>query len=171
MALLLWMCAAASLVVWGLRWLELGQYRPTQLAALDRGTPVVNAPSTGWRVLSTPAAAAVASAPSASGAWKLWGVVASEGGRGSALLAYAGEAPRTWRVGQSLDGQWRLQRVAKGRAWLVAAGGETSSPALELVLQTPTSQASLAPAAGPAPAAAPAPAGMPTPAAAIPARD
>lgn len=175
MALVLWMAAAASAVVWGLRWLEIGQYRPSQIAALERATPGAAEATGAWRVLSAVAVPATSASPAATGSWKLLGVVASEGGQGSALLAYAGEAPRTWRVGQSLDGQWRLARVAKGRAWLAAASGDASTPALELVMQTSASQTPSASAASatPTPAAAPAPAIMSPPpgAPATPARD
>ena len=176
MALVLWMAAAASAVVWGLRWLEIGPYRPTRIAALESGTPGTSEVTGGWRVLSPAAGPVSAASPAATSSWKLLGVVASEGGQGSALLAYAGEAPRTWRVGQSLDGQWRLARVAKGRAWLAAASGDASTPALELVLQTSAAQTPYAASnasAAPTPAAAPAPALMPSPpgAPATPARD
>jgi len=51
-------------------------------------------------------------------------------------------------VGQSLDGQWRLQRVAPGRAWLVPAeASENADEAIELQL-TPAPAAAGTSAAG-----------------------
>lgn len=132
MAWLLWAAAGASLVFWVLQVWQLAQPRPQALAdGASVGETAV--PPGGWRVLRPVAGSTVAADPQLAAPWQLLGVAAGRDGRGSALLARTGEPPRTWMVGQSLDGQWRLQRVAPGRAWLVPLA-QPDAGALELAL-------------------------------------
>ena len=147
-AWLLWAAAGASAVFWGLQLVPLGPYRPQALAET---TPVTTPAATAgaWRVLQPVRASLTNAAPSSVAvSWQLLGVAAGTAGRGSALLAQPGQPARTWMVGQSLDGQWRLQRVAPGRAWLVPAeASENADEAIELQLTPAPAAAGDAPAA------------------------
>lgn len=148
-AWLLWAAAGASAVFWGLQLVPMDPYRPQALAETTPVTTAVAA-SGGWRVLQPVRAPLSPTAPSAAAApWQLLGVAAGSAGRGSALLAQTGQPARTWMVGQSLDGQWRLQRVAPGRAWLVPVdASEATDEAVELQLVTAPGAAGTAPAVG-----------------------
>ncbi|MFM8588891.1 MAG: type II secretion system protein N [Limnohabitans sp.] len=149
LAFLLWLAAGASLVVWALHWWAGGRDRTDAPLAAPAPASVPIAPPA-WRVLSAPSASVKPDTQRPESGWQLLGVVASSAGRGSALLAQTGHPARTWRVGQSLDGRWRLVKVATGRAWLAPVQAVEGEPAL-LELSLPEDKPE--PAAAPIPSA------------------
>jgi general secretion pathway protein C len=58
--------------------------------------------------------------------FQLLGVISSVSGRGSALIAVDGQAPKAWRVGQALQDGVYLQKLAPRQAWL---GSTPNGPA------------------------------------------
>jgi hypothetical protein len=138
-------------VFWALQWWGVGRSRVDAPVAMTAEVPVP-APTPAWRVLSSAQSSVIQTTEAPEQGWQLLGVVASSAGRGSALLAQAGNPARTWLVGQSLDGQWRLVKVAPGQAWLAPVQADASAPpllALKLPEEKPAAAASRA-ASGPA---------------------
>jgi len=71
-------------------------------------------------------------AASAAPQWALWGVVAGASGKGSALLAVDGQAPKAYLPGQSVAPGWVLHSVGHRLARLAPEGQVEASVTLEL---------------------------------------
>jgi general secretion pathway protein C len=78
--------------------------------------------------------AAISSSASDDGRWQLLGVIADASGQGSALIAMDGQAPKAYRVGQSVGEGLVLQSLGPKRAKL---GATVNGPG-QRELQLPT---------------------------------
>ena len=54
--------------------------------------------------------------------FQLLGVIASASGHGSALITVDGQAPKPYRVGQSIDGRWLVQDLSPRSVTLKSQG-------------------------------------------------
>jgi general secretion pathway protein C len=77
--------------------------------------------------------AALSSSAPDEGRWQLLGVIADASGQGSALIALDGQAPKAYRVGQSVGEGLVLQSLGPKRAQL----GATVNGAGQRELQLP----------------------------------
>ncbi len=124
--LLIWMLAGAGAVYWVLKW-------PTHEATVnvnvaqsivERG---VHAPDI-QRILGV--TASENSKTSDQSRFKLLGLIASSSGQGSALIAIDGQAPKPYRVGQTVDDGVVLQSLGSRQATL--GGGPANGWTLQL---------------------------------------
>lgn len=120
-----WAGVGLSSAYWGLRWWE---QRPTQAVPGEVGVPLevdevalarALGPEPGQSGEATEADATVAAPPT------LLGVATDAQGRGVALLQAPGEPVRPVRVGAQLSNGWRLDKLERDQAVLLApAGGQ-----------------------------------------------
>jgi general secretion pathway protein C len=119
------MLLAGSVVYWVLQWprLNAGSSLPPSIA---RSEPVPVNPVALARLLGADAiATAPAAMPDAASRFRLTGVIASGEGRGIALIAIDGKAPRPYRVGSVVEEGLVLQSVERRLAVL---GAEVRGP-------------------------------------------
>lgn len=119
---MLWALAAASVVVWGLRWLpRASMAAPTTPQAM----PAPDAQAIA-RVLGAGSTAAAA-APAAASRFVLLGVLAGKNGdSGAALIAIDGKSAHTFRIGAAVEGDWVLQSVGPHGVELGVSGAAPS---------------------------------------------
>lgn len=161
-AFLLWALAAVSASFWFTQ--VSGSARPapsfppleTEVAGLQTadlarlfGPPVVEAPA------PLPAAVLVSNGGDR---LRLLGVVANRAQSGVALISVDGQPPRPYRVGSTLEGGWKLQKVGARSATLTPTSSDGAALTLELPslsgMQPGADPQVLAPMRSPAAAAA-----------------
>ena len=121
-AALLWAAVAASVLLWWLHRPSTAAPELAPAAGSAAGVPVPQ-PEAVARALGQ-AAAPVAATPELQQRFVLLGVVATEAGRGSALLAVDGQAAKAFVRGQSVAEGWRLDAVQpRGVRLLSEPGG------------------------------------------------
>ena len=128
-AAVLWAAAAASVLLW---WLHrpstaVADVAPAGMSAAAMPAPQPEAVA---RALGQ-APASAAPAPELQQRFVLLGVVGTEAGRGSALLAVDGQPPKAFVRGQSVAEGWRLDAVQPRGVQLAPEGG---GAALELAV-------------------------------------
>ncbi len=64
----------------------------------------------------------MAAAPAEQKRFQLLGVISAASGQGSALIAVDGQAPKTYRMGQLIDGSWQLETVSLRAVTLKSQG-------------------------------------------------
>ncbi len=118
------MLLAGSVVFWVLQWPrpDAGSLVP---AAGSRSEPAPVNPAGLARLLGAEATAAPAAMPDAASRLRLAGVIASSEGRGTALIAIDGKAPKPYRVGSVVEEGLVLQSVERRQAVL---GAEMRGP-------------------------------------------
>jgi len=120
-AALLWAAAAASVLLWWLHRPPIAVSEATPAGLLAAATPSPS-PELVARALGQ-AQAAAAAAPELQQRFVLLGVVGTEAGRGSALLAVDGQPAKTFVRGQSVAEGWRLDAVQPRGVRLAPEGG------------------------------------------------
>jgi len=119
------MMLAGSLVFGGLQWPHADTGRPLpQVPTRSDQTPV-DATVVARLLGADAASAAPAAAPDAASRYRLTGVIASGQGRGIALIAIDGKAPKPYRVGMVLEEGLVLQSVERR---LAIVGAEAKGP-------------------------------------------
>jgi general secretion pathway protein C len=136
-ALVLGAVAAYGAVSWVLDIQSISSAPSMAPVAASSNANLHNKPVDSGRVAQALGAAAAADAPSGNGSsdahqWSLLGVVAGASGRGSALLAIDGQAPKAYLPGQTVAPGWVLHSVGHRLARLAPAGQETATVTLEL---------------------------------------
>lgn len=152
----LWLLAAGSLVLWGLK---LSASPSPVLPASGAGRIAAVDADAVARVLGATAAlpqAAVAAAPALSSRFQLVGVAAgADSGGGAAVIAVDGRPAKPFRVGSAVDDGLVLQSVHGRRAVLAASMQGPATLTLELPLLAVARSAATAPGMMPPPATAP----------------
>ncbi len=123
-----WASAAASMVYWGLQVTTQQSVQPAadlapSLALRPEGS-LAQARALGQRVDSNEPKVQTNSQ------FKLWGVIASSSGQGSALIATDGQPPKAYRVGQAVQDGLTLVSLTARQARL-------QSPSSEVLLELP----------------------------------
>lgn len=121
--LLLWALASASVVVWGLR-----LSTPASSMAAPAAPQALPAPDAQAiaRLLGA-VGETKAAAPATASRFALIGVLAGKNGAsGAALIAVDGAAPRTYRIGATVDGDLVLQSIGRHGVELGASGAASS---------------------------------------------
>lgn len=124
-AALLWALVAATAVLWVL---HVPQNESTPVASVAPGLHSAQDSSAVLRALGH--TSAQAAEPEASRRFVLQGVIATDAGHGSALIAVDGQPARTFLQGQAVVEGWQLQSVSPQEVRL--AGSAQSSLALRL---------------------------------------
>jgi general secretion pathway protein C len=110
----LWFVLAAGVAYWVLHFPQ-----PTAAVLPGVSTAVpAQAPDTGHTARALGQVQAETVAVPDSNRFQLLGVIASASGRGSALIAIDGQAPKAWRVGQAVQEGVYLQKLSPRQAWL-----------------------------------------------------
>ncbi len=122
---LLWAVAAATAMLW---WLHLPHHEGPTSAALAPSHSLALDNSAVARTLGY-ASDSVAAAPAEQKRFQLLGVISAALGQGSALIAVDGQPPKTYRMGQLIDGSWQLETVS-----LRAVSLKSQGRALDLTL-------------------------------------
>ena len=135
--LVLWALAAGSVTYWVLKWPVAGQGMVNApLPPVDVAQPTVPAVAKalggGQTAVAAPGGPAMAQVAQASSRMALVGVVATQGNRGTALIAIDGKPARPFRVGATVDGDLLLQSVAPKQAQLGTAMDGASTVTLEI---------------------------------------
>ncbi len=117
-ATLLWALAAASAMLW---WLHLPHHEGPTSAALAPSQSLALDNSAVARTLGY-SGNSVAAAPDEQKRFQLLGVISAASGQGSALIAVDGQAPKTYRMGQLIDGSWQLETVSLRAVTLKSQG-------------------------------------------------
>jgi general secretion pathway protein C len=121
---LVWALAAASVAFWVLMW-------PTQQAGValvpvaatqtKQVTHTQTAKALGHAAASKTSAEQPVNSP-----FKLMGVIASPTGQGSALIATDGQAPKAFRVGQTVQDGWTLESLTARQARLKSVNAQVT---------------------------------------------
>ena len=119
-AALLWAAAAGSVLLWWLHRPPVAVSEVTPAGLLAAATPSPS-PELVARALGQTQASAAAT-PELQQRFVLLGVVGTEAGRGSALLAVDGQPAKAFVQGQVVADGWRLQSVARDAVRLSADG-------------------------------------------------
>ena len=126
-AAVLWAAAAASVLLW---WLHRPPTAVAEAAPAGVSAAATPSPQALARALGQ-APATTAAAPALQQRFVLLGVVGTEAGRGSALLAVDGQPAKAFVRGQSVAEGWRLDAVQPRGVRLAPEGG---GAALELAV-------------------------------------
>ena len=127
---LLWFALAAGVAFWVLH------FPRASVGVL----PAVSAPAPAQgngtedmaRALGQAQAQPVVAVAVESSRFQLLGVISFTSGRGSALIAVDGQAPKPWRVGQALEEGVYLQKLGPRQAWLGQTPGGPAQWALQM---------------------------------------
>ena len=135
--LLLWALATGSMTYWVLKWPAAGQGMVNApLPQVDVALPTVQAVATalggGQATVAAPGGPVTAQGVQASSRMALVGVVATQGNRGTALIAIDGKPARPFRVGAKVDGDLVLQSVAARQAKLGPGPDAATTVTLEI---------------------------------------
>lgn len=119
----IWALAAAGGVFWLMQW-------PEQDVRVSVGLPVVNPQDTSHqdeavaKALGHRAAGPIDTVAPTSSPYKLMGIVVGASGQGSALIASGDQAPKAYRLGQSLQEGVTLEALTPRQARLKTSSGE-----------------------------------------------
>ena len=123
---LLWFALAAGVAFWVLHFPRASE---GVLPAVSTPAPAQGGTEDMARALGQTQAQPVVAVESSR--FQLLGVISFTSGRGSALIAVDGKAPKPWRVGQALEDGVYLQKLGPRQAWL----GPTPSGSAQWALQ------------------------------------
>ena len=115
--LVLWTAAAAVVAFWVLKFAGLSG-QASQAPTVARSTPAELSASDVQKALGAVSNAAVVATPDAGSRFALSGVVAVHSGQGAALIAVDGQAPKAFKVGQTVVEGLVLQSLGARQARL-----------------------------------------------------
>jgi general secretion pathway protein C len=118
--LCIWAAVAACITYWVLQFPQQQAAHAAAVATENTTKPDLSAHAA--RALGQQAATASAETVQAASQFKLLGVIAKGSGGGSALIAVDGQAPKAYRVGQTVHEAWVLSSLSARQARLQAAG-------------------------------------------------
>jgi general secretion pathway protein C len=125
----IWALAAAGAAYWVLQFPKQSDAQAATVLAPSTAPQDLNAQTA--RALGQTGAPAAAATVQASSQFKLLGVVARGSGGGSALIAIDGQAPKAYRVGQTVHDSWVLSALSARQARL-----QSSNQTMQLDLPT-----------------------------------
>jgi general secretion pathway protein C len=121
---LIWALAAASVAFWVLMW-------PKQQAGVALAPIAATQTNQAFHIQIGKALGHVAASKASAelpvnSLFKLIGVIASPTGQGSALIATDGQAPRAFRVGQTVQDGWTLDSLTARQARLKSVNAQVT---------------------------------------------